>query len=108
MENLKEKEKKEKLPNYRPIFGVLIEQFSQNLGGMIHAVPHLHKQFLPTHLPPQMFRPKQPHRWTSAPSAGSAKLGINRPKSVSLGGKSTASSGFTRKDCAPALDSKSC
>lgn len=96
MENLKEK----KLPNYRPIFSVLIEQFSQNMGGMIHAVPHLHKQFLPTHLPPQMFSPKQPHRWTSAPSAGSAKLGINRPKS-SLGGKSTTSSGFTRRKIVP-------
>lgn len=50
----------EKLLNYRAIFSVLIEQFSQNIGGVIHAVPHLHKQFLPTHLPPQMFRPKQP------------------------------------------------
>lgn len=34
-----------KLVNYRAIFSVLIEQFSQNMGGMTHAVPHLHKQF---------------------------------------------------------------
>lgn len=46
---------------------------------MIHAVPHLHKQFLPIHLPPQMFTPKKPHWWTSAPSAGSAKIGNTRP-----------------------------
>lgn len=65
------------------------------MGGMTHAAPHLHKQFLPTHLPPQMFHPKQPHQWTSAPSAGSAKIGINRPKSASLGGKSMTCTGFT-------------
>lgn len=46
---------------------------------MIHAVPHLHKQFLPIHLPPQMFSPKKPRWWTSAPSAGFAKIGNTRP-----------------------------
>jgi len=91
----------EKLLNYRAIVSVLIERFSQNIGGMIHAVPHLHKQFLPTHLPPQMFCPQQPHCWTSASSAGYAKIGINRPKSVSLGGKSTTSSSFTRRKIVP-------
>lgn len=91
----------EKLLNYSAIFSVLIEQLSQNMGGMTHAVPHLHKQFLPTHLPPQMFRPKQPHQWTSAPSAGSAKIGINRPKSASLGGKGTTSIGFNRRMILP-------
>lgn len=43
---------REKLLNCSAIFPGLMEQFSQNMGGMIHAVPHLHKQFLPTHLPP--------------------------------------------------------